>query len=316
MCAAAAPNAHQTAACMPTGNWRLRLRLRSRRACSRWQHRGFTYLMLLFALALGGVGLAALGEQARHRALREQEAELAFRGAEIARAMASYVEASPAGSRTLPRTVDDLLEDRRSGRIVRHLRQLRDDPLGAGWVWLAPNEGGCSRSRTPGARGSGLAGVRSASQRPLIKRQGDEPLAACDLVFRHETFRPQPAPAASAPRFRPSPNCTCRCGTFNAGSRGRPSLASFAYTLSHKNAKCSLPGRKALSPFMTRLPSDPAQTTLVLTDSQVEAIVSSAEAGLDVRRRYQFFVWTQGSLQVLLPHQLDRKSVVEGKSVG
>ena len=55
---------------------------------------------------------------------------------------------------------------------------------------------------------------------------------------------------------------------------------------------------------MTRLPSDPAQTTLVLTDSQVEAIVSSAEAGLDVRRRYQFFVWTQGSLQVLLPHQL------------
>lgn len=201
MCAAAAPNARQTAACMPTGDWRLRSR--SRQTCPRWQHRGFTYLLLLFALALGGVGLAALGEQARHRALREQEAELAFRGAEIARAMASYVEASPAGSRTLPRTVDDLLEDRRSGRIVRHLRQLRDDPLGAGWVWLAPNEGGCSRSRSPGARGSGLAGVRSASQRPLIKRQGDEPLAACDLVFRHETFRPRPAPAASAPPVSP-----------------------------------------------------------------------------------------------------------------
>lgn len=55
---------------------------------------------------------------------------------------------------------------------------------------------------------------------------------------------------------------------------------------------------------MTQLPSDPAQTTLVLSDSQIEAIVSSAEAGLDVRRRYQFFVWIQGSLQVLLPHQL------------
>ena len=55
---------------------------------------------------------------------------------------------------------------------------------------------------------------------------------------------------------------------------------------------------------MTQPPHDPATTTLVLSDSQIEAIVSSAEAGLDVRRRYQFFVWLQGSLQVLLPHQL------------
>jgi transcriptional regulator EpsA len=54
---------------------------------------------------------------------------------------------------------------------------------------------------------------------------------------------------------------------------------------------------------MTHLPSDPAAGSLVLSDSQIEAIVSSAETGLDVRRRYQFFVWTQGSLQVLLPHQ-------------
>jgi len=43
---------------------------------------------------------------------------------------------------------------------------------------------------------------------------------------------------------------------------------------------------------------------MVLNDTHVEAIVSSAESALDVRRRYQFFVWTQGSLQVLLPHQL------------
>lgn len=55
---------------------------------------------------------------------------------------------------------------------------------------------------------------------------------------------------------------------------------------------------------MSQSPSDPAQTSLVLSDNHVEAIVSSAEAGLDVHRRYQFFVWIQGSLQVLLPHQL------------
>lgn len=55
---------------------------------------------------------------------------------------------------------------------------------------------------------------------------------------------------------------------------------------------------------MTQPPTDAAPGSLVLSDSQVEAIVSSAEAGLEVRRRFQFFVWLQGSLQSLLPHQL------------
>ena len=97
---------------MPIGDAQARQPFRSRRPGRGWRHRGFTYLLLLFAMAMGGVGLAALGEQARHRALREQEDELAFRGTEIARAIASYVAAGPVGSRTLPRTVDDLLEDR------------------------------------------------------------------------------------------------------------------------------------------------------------------------------------------------------------
>lgn len=158
--------------------------------------RGFTYLLLLFALVIGGIGLAAVGEQARTRALREQEAELAFRGAEIARAIASYADAGPAGSHALPRGVDELLEDRRSGRVVRHLRQLRADPLGAGWVWLAPGERGCSAPPRSGTT-AGLSAVRSASARLLLRREGREAQAACDLLFRHEAHRP--AVAASAP---------------------------------------------------------------------------------------------------------------------
>lgn len=150
---------------------------------------GFTYLLLLFAMAIGGIGLAALGELARQRALREQEAELAFRGAEIARAIASYADASPAGSRSLPRSVEDLLQDRRSGRVVRHLRQLRTEPLGGDWVWLPPGGGGCS---TPPQRGPvtlGLSAVRSASPRPLLRRESEQAKPACDLVFRHEAYR-------------------------------------------------------------------------------------------------------------------------------
>lgn len=47
----------------------------------------------------------------------------------------------------------------------------------------------------------------------------------------------------------------------------------------------------AISPFP--LASDPA-----------EAIVRAAESALAVRRRYQFFVWTQSYLGRLIPHQL------------
>ena len=37
---------------------------------------------------------------------------------------------------------------------------------------------------------------------------------------------------------------------------------------------------------------------------RAQAIVQVIESAVDVRRRYQFFVWTQGSLQLLLPHKV------------
>lgn len=41
-----------------------------------------------------------------------------------------------------------------------------------------------------------------------------------------------------------------------------------------------------------------------LSAGQVAAIVRAAETALEVRRRYQFFVWSQSNLQALLPHHL------------
>jgi len=41
-----------------------------------------------------------------------------------------------------------------------------------------------------------------------------------------------------------------------------------------------------------------------LESRRAQAIVRAIEAAVDVRRRYQFFVWTQGSVQTLLPHKL------------
>jgi transcriptional regulator EpsA len=41
-----------------------------------------------------------------------------------------------------------------------------------------------------------------------------------------------------------------------------------------------------------------------LETRRVQAIVHAIECAVDVRRKYQFFVWTQGSVQTLLPHKL------------
>lgn len=42
----------------------------------------------------------------------------------------------------------------------------------------------------------------------------------------------------------------------------------------------------------------------ILSPEQAQAVVRLVEAAPAVRRRYQFFVWTQSQMQALLPHQL------------
>ena len=113
---------------------------------------GFTYLWLLFALAAGAAGLAALGERASMAVQREREAELMFRGQQIAAAIAAYRAASLNGTQQLPAALKDLLEDRRTERPMHHLRQLYADPFTGqpDWVLVTTGDGR-------------IAGVRSRS---------------------------------------------------------------------------------------------------------------------------------------------------------
>jgi type II secretory pathway pseudopilin PulG len=120
------------------------------------RQRGFTYLLLLFVLALLGAGLATLGQRWQTLAQRERETELLFRAGEIRRALQSYAAASPDGA--LPRSLDLLLEDRRSDPPRHHLRRLYADPFTgrADWLLLRQPDGGIlglsSRSRLPALR--------------------------------------------------------------------------------------------------------------------------------------------------------------------
>src|SRR5258706_16393902 len=60
--------------------------------------KGFTYLALLIAVAVGGGVLAAVGELTSHAQQREKEAELLFSGHQYRQAIAGYYERAPGGA--------------------------------------------------------------------------------------------------------------------------------------------------------------------------------------------------------------------------
>jgi len=105
--------------------------------------RGFTYLALLFVVAILGVGLAATGVVWHTAAQREKEIELLFVGAQFRRALASYYLFSP-GAKRFPVELADLVKDPRLPGIKRHLRRLYPDPMTgkAEWGIVRNAEGG------------------------------------------------------------------------------------------------------------------------------------------------------------------------------
>jgi type II secretory pathway pseudopilin PulG len=159
--------------------------------------RGFSYLAVLFLVALTAAALAALGQAWSTAAQRERERELMFRGGEIARAIAAYAAATPTPPPQYPRRLEDLLDDRRGPKPRHHLRRLYADPFTQEPDWVLVPE--------PGQSGT-FIGVRSRSAQRLLKERGPDgsPVrVAGDLVFTARDYanraqpRDVPTPAAS-----------------------------------------------------------------------------------------------------------------------
>lgn len=104
---------------------------------------GFTYLWLLFVLAIGAAGTAAVGELWVVQVQRSKELDLAFRGQAIVAALESYRAASPAGTPCAPLGWEDLLQDQRRTVTLRHLRRPYADPFAANgeWEWVKDAQG-------------------------------------------------------------------------------------------------------------------------------------------------------------------------------
>ena len=100
--------------------------------------RGFTYVFLLFLVAVGGILLAVTGQLWSLESRRYKEEELLFAGRQIRNAIETYhrvlLPSSAASGNTgdpgdYPRRLEDLLEDNRRAVPVRHLRRIYIDPM-------------------------------------------------------------------------------------------------------------------------------------------------------------------------------------------
>jgi type II secretory pathway pseudopilin PulG len=160
--------------------------------------RGFTYLTILFAIAILSTGLALIGEVWHTSAMREKEAELLQIGDEYRKAIERYYLSGP---RIYPRSLSDLIRDPRQPGTVRHLRKLYPDPITGGTEW------GLVKSAD-----GGIAGVHTLSEEKPLKSSGFRVRdAAFEGSARYSDWKFIYAPqAAAAGPAKPAPAAPAR----------------------------------------------------------------------------------------------------------
>jgi type II secretory pathway pseudopilin PulG len=174
-------------------------------SANRRQIHGFTYLGLLILLALVGVAAAAsvqLGAIVQRRAAEE---DLLAIGNEFRRALITYADATPAGQKRAPATLQDLLKDPRYPEIKRHLRKLYADPLTGKEEWGV----------VMWQDGSGIAGIYSlAPGQPIRIGNFAAPFQEFGgkTAYREWIFKSTDANVGSMPNIgqSPSPNSSSR----------------------------------------------------------------------------------------------------------
>ena len=97
--------------------------------------KGFIYIWALFSVALLGLVLAGVGQVWQTKAQREKEKELLFAGDQFRKAITSYYNSAGDGMQQLPKSLEDLLLDRRSSVPKRHLRRIFPDPMTNSYEW-------------------------------------------------------------------------------------------------------------------------------------------------------------------------------------
>jgi type II secretory pathway pseudopilin PulG len=96
---------------------------------------GFTYLGILFAVAIFGATLAMVGHLWQSIQKRENEKELLFRGDQFRQAIGLYYERTPGAAKHYPKSLENLLRDDRYIVPQRYLRRIYIDPMTGKTEW-------------------------------------------------------------------------------------------------------------------------------------------------------------------------------------
>lgn len=128
-------------------------------ARGRWAaQQGFTYIAVLVAMLMLSLGTQGVMIYVSQQAQREREAGLLRIGQLYRQAIGAYYEATPGSLKTWPRSLRDLVEDRRLVTIKRHIREIYPDPFtrAADWELVTALDGG-------------ITGIRSRSEMAPIR---------------------------------------------------------------------------------------------------------------------------------------------------
>lgn len=167
---------------------------------------GFTYLGVLFAVALMGAMLVAVATIWHQAQQREKEKQLLFVGKQFRQAITAYYDNSPGLAKQFPKKLEDLLDDKRFPFTRRYLRKIFFDPFTNNTDW----------GLVKGADG-GITGVYSKSaDEPVKKANFDKQFAQFEgmshysdwqfvygsgtvIVAQNSSPAPAPPPAETIP---------------------------------------------------------------------------------------------------------------------
>ncbi|MGC2422739.1 MAG: type II secretion system protein [Nitrospirota bacterium] len=146
---------------------------------------GFTYMGMLVIIMVIGITSAVVGQSLRLAAKREKERELLWRGNQFRLAVERYYEGKSipgkAGLNQWPTSLDDLMEDPRSGNKIRYLRKKYIDPMTGKDDWVMVPPGGSQTEGGYSVAGGPIGGVHSNSDAKPLKMDNFD---LADIKFR------------------------------------------------------------------------------------------------------------------------------------
>ena len=117
---------------------------------------GFTYLWILFAIAMLGVSLTVSSQLWVSSAQRQKIEQMNWIAEQFKQAIGSYYESSPGSVKLYPQTPEMLLQDERFITTKRHLRKIYANPFSGlpDWDWIRGVDGGLRGVRVHGNEGT------------------------------------------------------------------------------------------------------------------------------------------------------------------